>query len=507
MALQYIYNDDGTQALMSVRPGYVKGDLEKWIDQVLDAPVQVYVGNTAHPDICWHNTKAGESFGSREGLKFSAPFLLIAKAMEELHGQGTDYLRVLAERAHVRGKKFLAGIRMSDAHHSNTGNVKPHEYPLFPKFALDHPEFRIRKPDGTMDVTLDYSFDEVRAYRLAIMKEIISDYPVDGLELDFMRFCSHFPRPATDRQIGIMNDFIKSIRKMMDEEMARKGCSGRPVLGVRVPPSLAECSPNGLDPEYWIEEGLIDYLTPANFLWADFNIPLTDYLVLSRNTDCKVFFSIQPWWAAPWGGTGVYHKAFPMQLPEFRALAANGIAAGADGLHYFNLCCEYPGRKDEMYEAMVAMATPEAIYSGPRHYQYFPLDFDETPTGCRDFQSLRFSELNKPQIFKFQMADGIRKEHIKGRMAWRIYNAAPTDQWNFRLNNYRLASEQILTRTQYAGYPIRVGAELPAHIYFEIDLENIPALQFNNQLEITPLHLEEELTAERYMEVLEVWTE
>lgn len=507
MAITYVYNDDGSQPMSNVRLGHVKEDLEEWIDWVLATPVEAYVGCTAHPEICYHNTKAGERFGAREGVKFAGPSLWLRfKAQEELISQGTDQLRVLAERAHSRGKLFLACIRMSDAHHRWIGNTKPHEHPLFPQFTLDHPEYRIKKPDGTLDVTLDYSFEEVRAHRLAILKEIVRDYPVDGLELDFMRFCSHFPRPASPEQTEIMNDFMRSIRQMMDKETEKKKHPRRPILGVRVPPTMAECAPIGLDPKKWIQEKLIDYLTPANFLWADFNIALDDYLRVSKNTDCKVLFSIQPWVAVAWDKeTRLYRQAFTMELPEFKALAANGFAAGADGLHCFNLCCEFPGRKDEMCEVLTAIAKPETIYTGLRHYQYFPSDSGETVTGANHRQTLRFSKLNEPQAFHFQMADGERKDQISTRLAWRIYNAAPTDQWQFRLNGQLVAMDKVQTEARYTGHPIRVGARLLPHVYFEMCFESTSLLSFKNVLEITPVHIEDAVEEERSMEVLEVW--
>ncbi len=517
----YVYNDDGTQPMNNVRLGRVRECLEEWIDWILDTPVETYVGCTAHPEIICHNARAGELFGARSGLKLNASQWLRKEAHAELIRQGTDQLRVLSERAHSRSKLFLAGIRMSDAHHRSTEGVEPHEYPLFPQFTLAHPEWRIRNADGSMDVTMDYSFEGVRAHRLAILREIMRDYDVDGLELDFMRFCCHFSRPATLEQVEIMNEFMRCIRRMMDEEWKSRGRPGRPVLGVRLPPTLAECAPNGLDPEQWIRNGLIDYQGPADFLWADFNIPLSDYLGIARGSNCRTrrpcrhaargsncrtLFSIQPWVASSWENEmRPYNKAFTMRMPEFRALAANGFAAGADGLHCFNLCCELPGRKDEIVEALSAMKNFDSVFSGPRHYQFFPSTAGDTITGARSRQTLCFPAPDKPSVFRFQLADGRLGGSGKGRVAWRIYESAPTDEWMFRLNGIPLDREKIRIETRYSGHPVRVGAELPRHIYFEMDLKDVPALEFINEIEITPVRLEPEVLPQRKMEVLEAW--
>jgi len=508
--LTYVYNDDGTQPMSHVRLGHVREDLEQWIDWVLDTPVQAYVGCTAHPEICCHDTKVGERFGARREARFTRPSAwLRVQAQNELIAEGTDQLRVLAERAHARGKLFLAGMRMSDAHHRSSRGVAPHESPGFPQYTLDHPEYRMTRPDGSPDVTLDYSFEDVRNHRLAILTEIVRDYPVHGLELDFMRFCRHFPRPATNEQIAIMTGFVRAIRRMMDEQSRSGGVRNPLILGVRVPPTVAECAPNGLDPGAWAQEGLIDYLSPANFLWADFNIPVQDYLAHVKGTECQVLFAIQPW-TANRGSTQEllkYRFAYAMELPEFRALAATGLAAGTQGLHCFNLCCELPGRRGDICTALRAMASREAIFAGPRHYQYFPSDPGETPTGANHRQTLRFDELGVSGVFRFQTGEAERQADTAGRLGWRIYNGCPTDTWRFALNGRILDPARIRVEMRYAGHPVRVGAQLPAHAYFEIDLQDMPALALRNELAITPLSLETGVECDRSMEVLEVWAE
>ena len=153
------------------------------------------------------------------------------------------------------------------------------------------------------------------------------------------------------------------------------------------------------------------------------------------------------------------------------------------------------------------MSDRKTIYSGLRHYQYFPSDPGETVTGANHRQTLHFpvQSLSKPQTFRFQMADGIRNEKIVGRMAWRIYNAVQTDRWTFRLNGQVINPKKIHTQFRGMGFPVRIGAELPSHMYFEINLQDMPPFTFRNELEITPVVFETGFTVERTMEVLEVW--
>ena len=278
--------------------------------------------------------------------------------------------------------------------------------------------------------------------------------------------------------------------------------SGRPVLGARVPPALAACADIGLDPEKWARQGLIDYLNPADFLWADYNHSLADYLSAVKGTSCRVLYSIQPWTASPWGNeTLADQKAYTMEMPEFRALAGNGWATGAHGLHSFNLCCELPGRLKTIQEALRMMATREGWLAGSRHYQIFPSDSPK--------QSLCFApdSAGKAQTFKFQMADGARRPAPCIRLAWRIYQACQADEWAVRLNGAPVLPSTIRAGFRSAGWPVRTGAELPSHMYYEVDLKSAPNLAFRNELELTPMRLEPGYQANRTMEVLEAWVD
>ena len=96
---------------------------------------------------------------------------------------------------------------------------------------------------------------------------------------------------------------------------------------------------------------------------------------------------------------------------------------------------------------------------------------------------------------------------VRGRLAWRIYNASPTDAWEFRLNGRRIKPENISSETRFVGHPVRTNVELPAHVYFETDFTGLSRLAFRNALEITPTRLESGYDAERTMEVVEAWAE
>ncbi|MBN2307886.1 MAG: family 10 glycosylhydrolase [Candidatus Hydrogenedentes bacterium] len=67
-------------------------------------------------------------------------------------------------------------------------NEDDHGWGIRSRFAIAHPEARWRKRDGTFyHSQLSFAFPEVMAYKLAIVDEILANYAVDGLFLDWIR--------------------------------------------------------------------------------------------------------------------------------------------------------------------------------------------------------------------------------------------------------------------------------------------------------------------------------
>lgn len=499
-ALRFVHNDDATAPLAFVRPGQAKADYLQWVDWIMDTPVDTYAAHAASPFECFYPTRIGATYGGHAAARTDLE-KKTAQILDELRREGTDPFRLQAERVHEHGKRFLAAIRLSDAHYQWPWCGGP------PAFFSEHPEWRIRKPDGTTDWYMDYAVPEVRAHVLAIIAEIVEDYPIDGLELDFMRFCRHFERPATAAQIGIMTGFIREIRGLLDRVATARGRTDRLVLGARVPATVADCAPNGLDPAAWAREGLVDYLNPCQWLFADYTIPLDDYAAAIKGSACRLLYSVQPRAVATWGEPQTQlARAFSIGLPEFRALAATAYAAGADGLHTFNVCCEFPQRREEMQAALHAMGSPSSTYSSPRHYQNLPADPDgsDAMSGTVRWQILRFTpaDVNVAQRFVFQTGEQGRAS--QGRLGWRIFGSLPDDQWRFRLNGTLL--EPRVVRAEWRA-PETSGEHpgLPEHMYYEVALADAPPLGFRNELDIMALALPQDPLRERVLSVLEVW--
>jgi len=79
-------------------------------------------------------------------------------------------------------------------------NEDDHGWGLMSRFTKAHPESRWRKRDGTFYRSQQsFAFPQMREYKLAIVKEIIENYDVDGIFLDWIRTGDIRDNPQTDK--------------------------------------------------------------------------------------------------------------------------------------------------------------------------------------------------------------------------------------------------------------------------------------------------------------------
>jgi hypothetical protein len=99
-------------------------------------------------------------------------------------------------------------------------NEDDHGWGMQSEFAKRHPEFRWRKRNGnSYRSQLSFAFPEVRAYKLALIQEILA-YNIDGLFLDWIRTGDVRDNPQTDAE-GIADSGYE--RPLVDAFKARYG--------------------------------------------------------------------------------------------------------------------------------------------------------------------------------------------------------------------------------------------------------------------------------------------
>lgn len=489
-----ICNDDGIQMIHSCPIGAAEPAVRSWVDFFLqDCQVDIFAFCTARPDKTHHETKVGERDFTRLDGAPSQSQLHYKKILDEFRDSDTDILHVVCDQVRRRGKRVLASVRMSDVHHASG----IYEF-LSPQFMRDHPEWRIKKSDGTPDVAMDYTHERVRTHRLAILTELAENYAIDGLELDFMRSCRFFAPEEARSKCDILTDFVGQIRAMLDRVSQNSGRQ-KFILGVRLPPSLDECPALGLEPATWIKAGWIDYVAPSDFMWLDYGTRVEEFAELCANTHCGVYPCLNPF-AAEWADHRAVNSYSPNPVnfnrrvffteEQIRGLMRNFYTWGADGLYSFNFCCETIDNPSWVRCVHDTVSESSADRGRkPASYLFLPIwRSDHSPSGAQQTQrTIRIARGDqKRAALSFRMADGRKGEALTGRLRFRVYNLHDSEKLDVDINGVGLASSAVIERRKtnihVAADRRCPGMHIPPHIAYEIDLAQCPPFRGDNEL-------------------------
>jgi hypothetical protein len=288
----------------------------------------------------------------------------ISPRYRRLAAEGTDTLQTVALACREAGILCYASMRMN-GDYSPAGSDPTLPAQFNGDFWHAHPQFRVRDAKGAPGVKLSYAFAEVRAHKLAHLREAaLRD--IDGLHLDFLRHPPFFGHdepllaafrekfsadartvPATDPRwlqlrADVMTAFVRDVRALLDEAGKKKGRR----LGLAARIDHREALALGCDLAAWLREGLLDYVAIAQRTLGGYEFDLAPFVALARGSGCAVLFGEE---AITTGhdltaaedklvaaGKMPAPKRGQLTLADYRARAAQWFAAGADGLHLFN---------------------------------------------------------------------------------------------------------------------------------------------------------------------------
>jgi len=524
-----VYHDDA-QSLAEAPAADTEAFLREFLHREVSlAPITTFCYLAATPDVCVYDSKAGEVYGDRlEKVGGWAP------AIRALRARGTDVLKVVVGELRPRGLEVLAAVRMNDTHHRKLDPANPG----CPRFAIDHPEYVIQQPDGrTNETALDYSHPEVRAHRLAIMRELVENYDIDGLELNFCRWGKHFPRHQGREKAPIMTAFMGQVREALDKAASKRGRK-RLTLGVRVPETIRACWMAGLDPQTWVRNDWIDYLTLATFNETDPQLRVDAFASFTRGTRCELLVAMGNMMGGVWGGkpritgrgAGQFRESYSgmlLTVPEARACAANYYAWGADGISLWNISCNMgtkgkftgPAQQKRMRGWISEVISPKRVLRGPRRYHYLPLykgvstrkpparnyawyGEGQSPLGIAKTQIVTFpvDAVGQRRVYRFRMADGRNAEKLTGSLRFDIFHVTPSDCVTVDINGEVIDPAKIRRIELDADKVGLPGAS------FEIALQDCPPFRGDNELGIA-LETGAKRPATPYMEALDILVE
>jgi len=245
--------------------------------------------------------------------------------LKGLWAEGQDPWKQAVEAVHAAGTQYWAGMRFNDLHAGsfewkNEFSANHLDYKLGDQCAL-HKDHR----PGVPCKGLNFSIPEVRAHRLALVAEVCTRYDVDGFEWDFTRHAGHhFPDIEAGRPV--LTDYMREVRKVLRDIGEKRG---RPVeFCIRVPGSPKRCREIGLDLATWIQEGVIDIVSPAPIWDTVTDLPFDAFVAMAEETDCRIYGCI-----TEEVGPGADR---PSPAVTLRAGALNAWHQGIDGIYLFN---------------------------------------------------------------------------------------------------------------------------------------------------------------------------
>lgn len=172
---------------------------------------------------------------------------------------------------------------------------------------------------------VDYGTPEVRQKVYNILKDTVSRYDVDGIQLDFSRYPLFFRQVCQTGEVWPeskerMNNLIRSLRAMLDQISIERD---KPLLmAVYVKDSIDFCTALGLDINTWLEEDLVDMVqirtTVAIQSWEDSVAEYSPYDVQLHAT------------------FDTYLAMEKDSSPDFNKEAALAYRAGVDGIQLYN---------------------------------------------------------------------------------------------------------------------------------------------------------------------------
>lgn len=237
------------------------------------------------------------------------------------------------------GMDFFFSLRMNDWHYIDEVNAEnAAQYPTVDRFYIDHPEYRI----GTLNASnrvgwkrknpyeQNYLIPEVREHYLALAAELIGLCNIDGFELDFMRSPNYFPEDKIAEGTPVMTEFIRKIRKMLDE--AGEKHSKHIPLCLHMPHKYEYCAALGFDLETLTDEGTVQMINVTSSYFHNAALDIETFK--RRLPKAQIYGEIQEVICKT--KTDGVQTERKMTAELYRSTAQSILKRGADGIALFN---------------------------------------------------------------------------------------------------------------------------------------------------------------------------
>lgn len=323
------------------------------VDELVDLGIDTVTYAVGDCSVLLYATEAGERWGENVDLTDHDIFWRAARNAKLMIESGTDPLMLVCEHAQKRGFQFLPSLLLNMAH-TPPGRVTNCRTA---NFTTENPQWQVGPepdcPAAEHDISsrLSYAVPEVRANRLAVINELVSRYPSDGIELNMCDYAPFIARGEVGDHTQTMTGWMRDIRKACHNAATAQGRVKRIVI--RVGASVEGNGSMGMDLETWIKEGLVDAVIAVQVVGGFENDTsgLREIVSLARGTEVKVLAGME--------------STDPHQCSRkvVRAAAANAYAAGVQGTFfhtYYPMPQRYP-YDDEVIGNLRFMGYPDLL--------------------------------------------------------------------------------------------------------------------------------------------------
>ena len=298
-----------------------------------------------------------------------------------------DPFKIWIERTKALGMNAWLSFRMNDCHFPDeeTAWIRGNYFYHAKKNGLMNGE-----KYGYYRNTYNYKHESTRKMFLDYIEEQLARYDVSGIELDFMReiYCFDYIDDDHDMCVRIMNDFIRSVKKIVSEAEAIKG--HKIEIAVRLARDIEKSLRFGFDAVAWAKEGLADIIIPSpRWGGSDSAIPIEEWK--AKLPGVRIFGCIET-------NINVLHPRWPavgtMSLETICGHGASLLSRGADELYGFNLFGE--NQRDK--SVWPVLGSYEEIVKNPMRFIVVDEDHDIFPVGTEQWKQLPIIPENENTI-------------------------------------------------------------------------------------------------------------
>jgi len=372
-----IFNNDGDGAWLTDSPATPEGFLAVRMDHIGDCGVDsVFFCDTHGFNLFTHDSEISEVFTDQTG-----PFKNNRTAA--LIEQGTDTLKLGIEACRQRDIEIIWSLRMNDIHDSWTPQYVSQWKKNNPTMLMGKPEDYDRFPKSdprSLWSFVDFAHQEVRDQIVAIVKDVLARYDLDGIDLDFLRTPLYFKetqshQPVTAEHRAMLTDMVGQLRREVAAAGQRKG---KPILlSARVLPTTSLNRRFGFDVESWVSAGYLDMIVVSGG-YDPFTISPKQIVELGHRRGIPVYLCLS--------SSGMFQRGVkgtdlaPDNIQAWRGAAANAWHAGVDGIVTFNLFPKLTDTKPTNHARAVwaDISDPQTLASQDKLYCIENLDHSRT---------------------------------------------------------------------------------------------------------------------------------